>query len=95
MNSFLIANYIVYMLYVAGYVGVWSKAPEYLEYLRTMLKLYVGGLLVYLFNPFFHMTTSGISRDVGFSAGIFILTGLSLDKIEQLTSRFAGAIASF
>jgi hypothetical protein len=81
MNVFLIVNYIVYVLYVVVYLGIWSGAPKYLEYLRTLLKLYVGCMLVYLFNPLFTVTSSVVSRDVAFSAGIFVLTGLSLDKI--------------
>ena len=83
MNLFLIANYVVYILYVVAYLGIWREAPEYLEYLRTLLKLYVGCMLVYLFNPLFTVTSTGVSRDVAFSAGIFILTGLSLDKVQN------------
>ena len=81
MNWFVVANYTVYILYVVAYFGIWSGAPEYLEYLRTLLKLYVGCVLVYFFNPFIQITSQQINRSVAFSAGIFILTGLSLDKI--------------
>ena len=81
MNWFIIATYTVYILYVVAYLGIWREAPEYLEYLRTLLKLYVGCMLVYLFNPLFTVTSSGVSREVAFSAGIFILTGLSLDQV--------------
>lgn len=83
MNLFLIANYIVYVLYVVAYFGVWSKAPQYLDYLRTLLKIYVGSVLVLAFNPVMPVSMSGMnSRQIAFSAGIFVLTGLSLDKIE-------------
>lgn len=81
MQAFVIVNYIVYLLYVVTYFGIWSSAPEYLEYMRTLLKLYVGCVLVYFFNPFIQITSQQINRSVAFSAGIFILTGLSLDKI--------------
>lgn len=81
MQAFVIANYVVYLLYVITYFGIWREAPEYLEYMRTLLKLYVGIVLVLTFNPFIPMYSSGMNRQIAFSAGIFILTGLSLDKI--------------
>jgi hypothetical protein len=81
MQAFVIANYVVYFLYVVAYLGIWREAPEYLEYMRTLLKLYVGCVLVWTFNPFMSLSSSGINRQIAFSAGIFILTGLSLDKI--------------
>ena len=83
MNYFLVLNYIVYFLYVVAYLGIWGKAPEYLEYLRTLLKLYVGIVLVLTFNPLMQLSSSGMNRQIAFSAGIFILTGLSLDKVKQ------------
>jgi hypothetical protein len=83
MNVFLVANYIVYFLYVVAYLGIWRKAPQYLEHLQTLLKLYVGIVLVLTFNPFVPVSMSGMIRQIAFSAGIFVLTGLSLDKIKE------------
>jgi hypothetical protein len=83
MNWFVAANYIVYVLYVVAYLGVWREAPEYLEYLRTILKLYVAIVLILTFNPFVSLSSSVMNRQIAFSAGIFILTGLSLDKVQQ------------
>jgi hypothetical protein len=81
MQAFVIANYFVYFLYVVAYLGIWREAPEYLEYMRTLLKLYVGVVLVLTFNPFMPVSSSVMNRQIAFSAGIFVLTGLSLDKI--------------
>jgi hypothetical protein len=93
MNWFVIVNYVVYVLYVVAYLGIWREAPEYLDALRTLLKLYVGGVLVWTFNPFVSVASSGINKQVAFSAGVFILTGLSLDKIQTaLTPVFPGLI---
>ncbi len=93
MNYFVIANYVVYVLYVVAYLGLWRKAPEYLDALRTLLKLYVGGVLVWTFNPFVNVASTGINKHVAFSAGLFVLTGLSLDKIQAvLTPVFPGLI---
>ena len=83
MNVFLAANYIVYFLYVVAYLGIWREAPQYLEHLRTLLKLYVGIVLVLTFNPVMPVYSSGMNRQIAFSAGIFVLTGLSLDKIKE------------
>ena len=82
MNVFLVVNYVVYLLYVVAYFGLWSKAPQYLDYLRTLLKIYVGGVLVLAFNPIMPLSSGVMNRQIAFSAGIFILTGLSLDKIQ-------------
>lgn len=82
MNWFLVANYVVYFLYVVAYFGVWREAPEYLDYLRTLLKIYVGSVLVLAFNPVMSLSSGVMNRQIAFSAGIFILTGLSLEKIE-------------
>lgn len=93
MNYFVIANYVVYVLYVVAYLGVWRKAPEYLDILRTLLKLYVGCVLVWTFNPFVAVASGGINKHVAFSAGLFVLTGLSLDKIQAaLTPVFPSLI---
>lgn len=83
MQVFVVANYVVYVLYVVAYLGVWRKAPEYLQYLRTLLKLYVGVVLILTFNPLIQLSSSGMNRQIAFSAGIFILTGLSLDKVKE------------
>jgi hypothetical protein len=82
MNYFLVLNYVVYFLYIVAYLGIWNRAPEYLDYLRTLLKLYVGIVLVLTFNPFINLSSGIMNRQIAFSAGIFILTGLSLDKIQ-------------
>jgi hypothetical protein len=99
MQAFVIANYIVYVLYVVAYLGLWREAPQYLEHMRTILKLYVGCVLVWTFNPFITLSSSSMNRQIAFSAGIFVLTGLSLDKIKQalepinhLNSVFSGLV---
>jgi len=93
MNLFLIANYIVYVLYVVAYLGIWREAPEHLEYLRTLLKLYVGTVLILTFNPLMPLSNSGMNKQIAFSAGIFILTGLSLDKVtKSLNSVFSSFV---
>jgi hypothetical protein len=93
MHAFVIANYMVYVLYIVAYLGLWRKAPEYLDMLRTLLKLYVGCVLVWTFNPFVAVASAGINKQVAFSAGLFVLAGLSLDKIQAaLTPVFPGLI---
>jgi len=89
MNWFLVANYVVYFLYVVAYFGVWREAPEYLDYLRTLLKIYVGSVLVLAFNPVMPLSSGVMNRQIAFSAGIFILTGLSLEKIEGVLNLLA------
>lgn len=84
-NAFLLVNYIIYLLYIIGYFGLWSKAPEYLDYLSTVLRTYVGIVLVYFFNPFMRNIDRGFTdafhTKLAFSAGLALLTNTTIDKV--------------
>ena len=48
---FLYSLYASYILYILVLLGITNLAPEYLKYLREFLKLYIGLLLVLIYNP--------------------------------------------
>lgn len=85
-RTFLTANYTIYLLYVLVYFGVWGAAPHYLHHMKTLLKTYVAVILLYFFNPFTVTNNGGgdgFQRKVAFSAGIFLITGLTLDQVRE------------
>jgi hypothetical protein len=56
--------------------------------------MYVGMVLILTFNPFIQLSSSGMNRQIAFSAGIFVLTGLSLDNVyKALNPVFSGLIS--
>jgi hypothetical protein len=94
MNAYIVLNYAFYVLYVVAYLGLWGRAPEYLDYLSTILKLYVGIVLILTFNPFMQLSSSGMKRQIAFSAGIFVLASLSLDKVLVIVDALDPALSS-
>jgi formate hydrogenlyase subunit 4 len=82
------SQYFVYFLYVAIFLGVWNKAPQYLSIIHYFLQFFVGVVLVYFFNPLFskRFVFTQFHRNVAFSAGIFILTSMSLNAFVDYIS---------
>jgi hypothetical protein len=70
-----------YILYFAIAFGLSVKAPEYLETLQYLAKLYVGLFLVIRFNMFRKIHFTDLDRKIAFSAGIFILTTTFVNQI--------------
>lgn len=89
-KTFISVNYIVYFLYIATYLGLWNSAPEYLTYMKTILKTYIALVLIYFFNPLNgHVKVSAkFHNDVAFSAGIFLLTSLTLESVTDAIKHF-------
>tara|TARA_R110001599_G_scaffold126360_4_gene299420 strand:+ start:877 stop:1227 length:351 start_codon:yes stop_codon:yes gene_type:complete len=79
---FLFINYFIYCMYFFVYFKLWNDAPQYLDDAQFYLKLFVGILIVYFFNPFASNNTfTKFHKQVVFSAGLFLLTSLSLESI--------------
>jgi hypothetical protein len=79
-NIFLYGLNASYVLYFLAILGVGSLAPEYLSTLRGFLKIYVGLLLVGLYNPVTYKDRkfTDIDRKMAFSAGLFLLLSTTL-----------------
>ena len=83
---FLYTLYISYVLYFIVLLGIGGFAPQYLIYVRTFLKYYVGILLVILYNPITYKERKfeDFDRKLVFSAGLFILLSTTaLIGVEQ------------
>jgi len=76
-------QYSIYVLYVLIYLGLWSGAPTYLEDFNYYMKVFVGIVLLYVFNPFYSMPYKSIHKDIAFTAGLIIITTTSLNAFQQ------------
>tara|TARA_B100001741_G_C16213987_1_gene441645 strand:- start:282 stop:611 length:330 start_codon:yes stop_codon:yes gene_type:complete len=76
----LISLNISYVLYILAIFGITLIAPKYVEYLRTFLKIYIGLILVTLYNPITYKERgfTYFDRRIVFSAGMFLLLSTTL-----------------
>lgn len=78
---FLYGINLSYILYFIALFGITGYAPEYLNYLRTFLKVYVAILLIVLYNPYTFRKKrefGEFDRKLVFSSGIFLLLSTTL-----------------
>tara|TARA_Y100000389_G_C17308954_1_gene436945 strand:- start:453 stop:782 length:330 start_codon:yes stop_codon:yes gene_type:complete len=85
-NIFLYGLYLSYLLYFIVLFGLSGYAPEYLDYLRTFLKLYISIILITLYNPFYYKKKEfdQFDKNIVFSCAVFLLLSTSLTQgIEE------------
>jgi hypothetical protein len=78
---FLYGINLSYILYFIVLFGITGYAPEYLNYLRNFLKVYIAVLLIVLYNPYTFRKKSEFGefdRKLVFSSGIFLLLSTTL-----------------
>lgn len=80
-KSYLFLTYMVYFLYIVLFFGISNQAPMYLHSLQYYFKVFIGILLIYIFNPFSKEPVGNIQRDIAFTAGVYLLTSISLDSL--------------
>ena len=76
-----------FLLYIIVLLGVGGFAPQYLEYLKSFLRIYIGSLLVIYYNPITYNERKfgEFDRQLVFSSGVFLL----------LSSTIIGSIESY
>jgi len=76
-----------FLLYIIVLLGVGGFAPQYLEYLKSFLRIYIGSLLVIYYNPITYKERKfgEFDRQLAFSSGVFLL----------LSSTIIGSIESY
>jgi hypothetical protein len=76
-----------FILYIIVLLGVGGFAPQYLEYLKSFLRIYIGFLLVIYYNPITYKERKfgEFDRQLAFSSGVFLL----------LSSTIIGSIESY
>lgn len=74
-----------FILYIIVLLGVGGFAPQYLEQLKSFLRIYIGSLLVIYYNPITYNERKfgEFDRQLVFSSGIFLLlTNTIIASIE-------------
>ena len=61
-------------------LGIGGFAPQYLQYLKAFLQIYIGVLLVITYNPFTYRDHQfgEFDRHLVFSSGIFLLLSTTI-----------------
>ena len=75
-----------FALYIIVLLGVGGYAPQYLEFLKSFLRIYIGLLLVINYNPYTYTERKfgEFDRQLVFSSGIFLLlTSTIISSIES------------
>jgi len=67
-----------WILYIVTLFGIWNNMPRYLETADDIFKIFVGFLLIYLFNPWSSKPVSSHSKKIVFEAGIMLLLSSSI-----------------
>jgi len=69
---------IFYILYIVTLLGIWKEMPDYLEREDDIFKIFVGIILIYLFNPWFTKQINAHHKKIVFEAGIMLLLSSSI-----------------
>jgi len=86
-----------FVLYIVVLLGVGGFAPQYLEQLKSFLRIYIGTLLVIYYNPITYNERKfgEYDRQLVFSSGIFLLlTSTIIASIESYLQYNAKLIIS-
>ncbi len=71
------------ILYVVTIIGVWRDSPKYLQMVDDTFKIFIGLLLIYIFNPMSKQPVTQFHKKIVFSAGIMILLSSSFKSLLQ------------
>ena len=77
-DLFIVFSYITYGLIL---FGISTNAPMYLEYMDSIVRLYISLFLIIRFNPLRKIVFTELDRKIGFSAGLFLFTTTTINHI--------------
>ena len=82
---FLYGINISFVLYILVIFGITKYAPIYLTHVKSFLKVYVGLILITLFNPFTKKNNlNDIEKKIVFSSGLILLLSTTIfSSIEK------------
>ena len=78
----LVVN-VTWILYIVIALNLSVSAPEYLNYLQSLMKIYISLFLIYRFNPFRSVNFTTLDSKIAFSSGLFLLGTTAIDNIIQ------------
>jgi hypothetical protein len=81
LRVFTLIIYITWLLYIVIALNLSVNAPEYLNYLQSIMKIYISLFLIYRFNPFRRVNFTELDSKIAFSSGLFLLGTTAIDKI--------------
>lgn len=79
---------IIILLYVLIIIGLWKKAPHYLENVFFFTNIFIGLIFIIYFNPFSKTKFKPYHKKMVFWAGVALITNLSMDNIWEKTYNF-------
>lgn len=94
-RMFLFIIVLSWVLYIAIALGLWNKAPLYLNDLQYYTKIYVSLFLLLRFNPFRSVEFTDLDRSIAFSSGIFLLGTTFINSfLEKYLSKVKSSITN-
>jgi len=81
-NIYYILSTAIFTLYILSYIGLFDS-KEKIETLEFYFRLFIGLMLIYIFNPFVTKELHKTDRYIAFSGGTAILMMLGLNKIRN------------
>jgi hypothetical protein len=61
------------LLYILTLIGIYNTAPEYLNTLKTFVKIIISLFLIIYFNPYSTHKFTDFDRQIVFTSGIYLL----------------------
>ena len=81
--------YITYFLFALTWLGLWSKAPQYLKLFEAILQMYVALFLIINFSPVSSKAPlNQFSKGIAFGAGLLLLSNFLLKHLINLENIF-------
>lgn len=77
---------VYYIIFSFSLLGIYVVTPTYLPILTNFIKLYIAILLIWKFNPYYHVNARILShdRELIFSSAIYLLLTTTFgDILEQ------------
>ena len=81
LRVFTLVIYVTWILYIVIALNLSISAPGYLNYLQSLMKIYISLFLIYRFNPFRSANFTALDSKIAFSSGLFLLGTTAIDEI--------------
>ena len=78
---YYVVLYAWYGLYAIALLGIVTVAPAYLDTLNNVLKYFIIGFLLVLFNPWVNHEMTAFDRTIVFSAAFFLLASTAIASL--------------
>ena len=72
-NFYLLFNVIFIILYICSFFNLFYETTHYLYILNEVYKVFIGGVLLYVFNPWSKKKFDKIHTKIAFSAGLLLI----------------------